>query len=482
LIRRSPPPTGLSRFLAQVDRRLRLGRALEVLSWATLLPAATLLAITLFWRPGAGVLAAGCATAAVVLAALLAAGRRDLSRAASIADREARLHDLLKTSLEVSEREPDSPWRPLLERRAVLAVASTSAADIASIRLPRLPLALAALLVGGALLVALLPKVSPGATAIAHSSAARALPGGLGASESDDLAATARAEGADEKVVAEVLEGTPVEPNTTLRGESSLEGSEPSNREERDSRESRARDGSTAARAESELSAGEPAATLREERRSQAGDERTGSRPERAGGERSDMDQRASDAESTDRTKEGEEGAASGSPSRREVAEQVVAFDLPSPAESQRKRGSSAESALQTAAGGRKESDLGEARDDADGAGAASAGLGTAPQESDQAPLGEASEIAVTLEEVLLAARDDADATERRTRPSRQAEIRRDLPPRGDATALDAGSPELERPALHVPYPLGAHALVRQYFTPEPEEPSSRRSTGEISG
>jgi hypothetical protein len=194
------------------------------------------------------------------------------------------------------------------------------------------------------------------------------------------------------------------------------------------------------------------------------------------------MEQREADGESKDGAEEGEEGAASGSPSRREIAEQVVAFDLPSPAESQRKRGNSAESALQVAAGGRKDSDLGEANDDADGAGAASAGLGTAPQESDQTPLGEASEIAVTLEEVLLAARDDVDATERRTLPSRRAEVRRNVPPRGDASAFEARSPELERPALHVPYPLGAHALVREYFTPEPEDTSSRRSTGETSG
>ncbi|HUP22365.1 MAG TPA: hypothetical protein VNB06_05435 [Thermoanaerobaculia bacterium] len=456
---------------------------MRVLSWAALLPAVTLLALMLFWRPGAAALAAGAAAAAVVLAALLAAGRRDLSRAASAADRQARLHDLLKTSLEVGEKVPDSPWRPLLERRAELAVQSTSAAGVVSIRPPRLPLAMAALLVGAALLVALLPDAPQDALASAQLSDARALPGGLlDASESDELAATKRAEGADEQVVAEELEGTPVEPNTTVRGESSMEASEPSSREERDSRESRARHGSTAARAKSELSASETAATLREEHRSQGADERDGSGPERAGDERSDMDQRDGDGESTDRAKEGEEGAAGGSPSRREIAEQVVAFDLPSPAESQRKRGNSAESALQVAAGGRRESDLGEARDDADGAGAASAGLGTAPQESDQTPLGEASEIAVTLEEVLLAARDDADATERRTRPSRQAEARRDVPPRGNASAFDAGSSELERPALHVPYPLGAHALVREFFTPEPEETSSRRSTGEISG
>jgi hypothetical protein len=83
------------------------------------------------------------------------------------------------------------------------------------------------------------------------------------------------------------------------------------------------------------------------------------------------------------------------------------------------------------------------------------------------APLGEATELAVTLEEVLLAARGEAEPIEKRSRPSRRSDIEPSRSAAGPA-ASGAGAAELERPPLRLPYPRAARRLIRDFFTPAP--------------
>jgi hypothetical protein len=155
---------------------------------------------------------------------------------------------------------------------------------------------------------------------------------------------------------------------------------------------------------------------------------------------------------------------------------------MPTPAAGQRRRGSPEAATAQAAAGGRQNATSGEARDVAGEPDAAGAGAGTTPQDSAASPLGIATELPVTLEEVLLATREGVEPTERRSRPSRRAEDLGATIPAAGGAAAGAGSPELEKPALHVPYPARARQLVREFFAPAPAdrstEPTSQESTG----
>jgi hypothetical protein len=94
--------------------------------------------------------------------------------------------------------------------------------------------------------------------------------------------------------------------------------------------------------------------------------------------------------------------------------------------------------------------------------------VGTAPQSGTTPPLGEATNLEVTLEEVLLAAQREKPAPERHSRPSRRAEEIAIASP-ASSRAAGPSAPAVERPALQVPYPLRDRALVREYFAPRPD-------------
>jgi hypothetical protein len=118
---------------------------------------------------------------------------------------------------------------------------------------------------------------------------------------------------------------------------------------------------------------------------------------------------------------------------------------------------------------------------DAGESGAAGTGVGTTPQRATEPPLGEATDLEVTLEEVLLASRKEDQDPERRSRPSRRAEDVLPTAASASSASAAASSPELERPALKVPYPLRARALVREFFAPRPDETQDTTGTDEES-